>query len=55
MYGHTDGRTEFLPILQDFVPSQGCCPKIVMDQQTNGPTEQQIGLRASIQGKRLVL
>ena len=30
-YGHTDGRTdgwtEFLPILQDFVPYRGRCPK----------------------------
>ena len=26
MYGWADGRTEFLPILQDFVPSRGCCP-----------------------------
>ena len=25
--GGTDGRTEFLPILQDFVPSRGRCPK----------------------------
>ena len=27
MYGRTDGRTEFLPILQDFVPCRGRCPK----------------------------
>ena len=26
-YGHMDGRTEFLPILQDFVPSPGRCSK----------------------------
>ena len=25
-YGRTDGRTEFLPILQDFVPCRGRCP-----------------------------
>ena len=25
-YGCTDGRTEFLPILQDFVPCRGRCP-----------------------------
>merc|ERR1712242_435808 len=25
--GRTDGHTEFLPILQDFVPSRGRCPK----------------------------
>ena len=33
MDGHTDGRTdgwtEFLPILQDFVPCRGRCPKTV--------------------------
>ena len=27
----------------------------ILDQQTNGPREQQIGLRASKQGKGLVL
>ena len=27
MYGWTDRWTEFLPILQDFVPCQGRCPK----------------------------
>ena len=26
MYGCTDVRTEFLPILQDFVPRRGRCP-----------------------------
>ena len=26
MDGRTDVRTENLPILQDFVPYQGCCP-----------------------------
>ena len=25
--GRTNGRTEFLPILQDFVPYRGRCPK----------------------------
>ena len=27
--GRTDGRTEFLPILQDFVPYRGCCPATI--------------------------
>ena len=27
MHGRTDGRTEFLPIPQDFVPCRGRCPK----------------------------
>ena len=26
IYRYTDGRTEFLPILQDFVPCRGRCP-----------------------------
>ena len=33
-YGHMNVCTEFLPILQDFVPCQGCCPKSVV--QTDG-------------------
>ena len=28
-YGRTDGRTENLPILQDFVPYRGRCPAII--------------------------
>ena len=28
MYVHTDGHRENLPILQDFVPYRGCCPKM---------------------------
>ena len=38
-YGHTDvctyGWTENLPILQDFVPYRGCCPKKKMGVKTN--------------------
>ena len=30
----TDGRTEFLPILQDFVPSRGRCPATLCDFKT---------------------
>ena len=33
-YGWTDGRTEFLPILQDFVPSRGRCPATLSDFST---------------------
>ena len=31
MDGHTDGRMEFFPILQDFVRCQGCCPATLCD------------------------
>ena len=30
----TDGRTEFLPILQDFVPSRGRCPATFCNLKT---------------------
>ena len=30
MDGRTDGRMEFLPILQDFVPCWGCCPATLL-------------------------
>ena len=40
-YERTNGRTENLPILQDFVPYRGRCPKTYVkwiDPQTDGPT-----------------
>ena len=33
--GWTDGRMENLPILQDFVPYQGCCPATFCDFTTS--------------------
>merc|ERR1712035_123638 len=33
--GLTDGRTEFLPILQDFVPCWGRCPATLCDFTTS--------------------
>ena len=35
MYGRTDGWTEFLPILQDFVPCRGRCPATFCDFTTS--------------------
>ena len=35
MDGRTDGRTEFLPILQDFVPCWGRCPATFCDFVTS--------------------
>ena len=35
MDGRTDGRTEFLPILQDFVPCRGRCPATLLDFTTS--------------------
>ena len=35
MDGRTDGRTEFLPILQDFVPCWGRCPATLCDFSTS--------------------
>ena len=32
-YVQTDGRTEFLPILRDFVPYRGRCPKKEEEQE----------------------
>ena len=34
-YGRTDGRTENLPILQDFVPYRGRCPAKAQLQPKN--------------------
>ena len=36
-YGRTDVHTENLPILQDFVPYRGCCPK--MDRPNMPPRQ----------------
>ena len=33
--GRADGRTEFLPILQDFVPCRGRCPATLCDFTTS--------------------
>ena len=33
--GQADGWTEFLPILQDFVPCWGCCPATFCDFVTS--------------------